>query len=300
MTDGLLFGLTAAVCWGLTDVSAGVAGRRFGSLPTLAIAQTTSLIVLLAIGLLVEERLPVDASVALQAAFFGVLASVAYVTMFTGLAIGPVSVVSPSVAAYGGLTVVLSVMFLGETLTPLQWLGAAIGTAGVTLTALRFDGPRRGPRPVSRGVALAIVSLVLFASVTVGLVGPIRQAGWLDVAFVSRLANMLAVWMLLVIVRRLRPRGSLVLLGPADQTGVGRAVPPWAVAGVGILDVAGLIAFAIGLAVSLAWIVGLASSFGPAVAVVVAVGFLGERLRPVQWLGLAAIAGGLILIPLPR
>jgi len=53
------------------------------------------------------------------------------------------------------------------------------------------------------------------------------------------------------------------------------------------------------LQVSLAWLVGLASSFAPVVAVLVAVGFLGERLRPIQWLGLLAIVAGLALVTLP-
>jgi drug/metabolite transporter (DMT)-like permease len=35
--------------------------------------------------------------------------------------------------------------------------------------------------------------------------------------------------------------------------------------------------------------VGLAASFGPAVTIMVAVAFLGERLRPVQWFGLLGI-----------
>jgi drug/metabolite transporter (DMT)-like permease len=297
MTSGLFLGLIAALCWGLTDVSAALAGRRFGSLPTLALAHLVSLVVLLGLGLVVEGRVPVDPAVAGQAALYGLLASIAYVTMFAGLAIGPVSVVSPSVAAYGGLTVILSVTLLGETVAPLQWLGVAMGTLGVALTALRFGGPSRGVQPVSRGVILAVVSLVLFASVTVGMAAPIRQAGWLDVVFVSRFANAIAVWALLVVVRRYRPRGSVILLGPAGRW---RARGLWIVAVVGLLDVAGFIAYAIGLEVSVVWIVGLASSFGPAVAVVVSVGFLGERLRPIQWLGLLGIAAGLVLIALPR
>lgn len=296
MTSGLLLGLTAALCWGLTDVMAALGGRRFGSLPTLAVAQATSLVVLLVLGLATEGRVPIAAEVAGQAAVLGVLASVAYVAMFAGLAIGPVSVVSPSVAAYGGLTVILSVVVLGETVVARQWVGAAVGTVGVALTALRFDGSVRGTRPVSRGVVLAAVALVLFACVTVGLAGPIRQAGWLDVVFVARCANSAAVWTLLLLVRRYRPSGSDVLLGPPgvpDRRVLGMVVI------VGLLDVLGFIAFAIGLGIAPAWIVGLASSFGPAVAVLVAVGFLGERLRPVQWLGLLAIAFGLGIIALP-
>jgi drug/metabolite transporter (DMT)-like permease len=296
MTEGLLLGLSAAVCWGLTDVTAALAGRRFGSLPTLAIAQLISLVVLLGLGLVILGRVPVAPEVAPQAALFGALLAVGYVTMFAGLAIGPVSVVSPAVAAFGGMTVILSVIFLGEKVAPLQWLGVAVGTVGVSLTALRFDGTIRGVRPVSRGVALAVVSIFLFAAGSIGLATPIRQVGWLDVIFMSRFANAAVVWLLLLVVRRRRPRGAHLLLDHPDEPD---RWARWVVVSVGLLDMGGVISFGIGLQVSMAWIVGLASSFGPAVAVVVAVGLLGERLRPVQWLGILSIAVGLVLIAFP-
>ncbi len=49
------------------------------------------------------------------AALLGFIGAGAYLAYFTGLRIGPISVVSGVVAAYGGLTVVLSVVFRGET-----------------------------------------------------------------------------------------------------------------------------------------------------------------------------------------
>jgi chloramphenicol-sensitive protein RarD len=67
----------------------------------------------------------------------------------------------------------------------------------------------------------------------------------------------------------------------------------------GILDVAGLIVFTYGLEFAETWLVGLASSVGPTVTIVVAVAFLGERLRPIQWLGLAGVLIGMIAIGLP-
>ncbi len=45
--------------------------------------------------------------------------------------------------------------------------------------------------------------------------------------------------------------------------------------------------------------VGLAASLGPAVTIMVAVAFLGERLRPIQWVGLAGILAGMVCIALP-
>ncbi|MEA2499771.1 MAG: hypothetical protein QOH26_2176 [Actinomycetota bacterium] len=38
---------------------------------------------------------------------------------------------------------------------------------------------------------------------------------------------------------------------------------------------------------------------GPAVTIVVAVAFLGERLKPIQWVGLAGVLLGMIAIGLP-
>ena len=61
----------------------------------------------------------------------------------------------------------------------------------------------------------------------------------------------------------------------------------------------GLASFAYGLEHAETWLVGLASSFGPAVTIVVAVAMLGERLRPVQWVGLGGVLAGMVAIGLP-
>jgi drug/metabolite transporter (DMT)-like permease len=296
MADGLLLGLLAACFWGLTDIAAALAGRRFGSLPTLAFAQLVSVLVLLVVALITEGRLPIVPAAVPIAIALGLLGSVGYVAFFAALRIGPVSVVSPTVAAYGGLVVVLAVVILGETIRPAQWLGAGFATVGIVLAGFHFNESIRGTRPVSRGVLLAVVALLCFAVLIVGSSGPIRQFGWLQVTFVQRVANSAAVWLLLLVTRTIRPRGSETLLYHAEastRSGFGIVLL------VGLLDVGGLIVFAIGLQVSLAWLVGLASSFAPVVAVLVAVGFLGERLRPIQWIGLLAIVAGLVLVVLP-
>jgi drug/metabolite transporter (DMT)-like permease len=67
----------------------------------------------------------------------------------------------------------------------------------------------------------------------------------------------------------------------------------------GLLDIIGFVAFAIGLEQAPAWILGLASSFGPVVSVIVAVLLWGERLQPSQWLGLVGIGLGLAAVALP-
>ena len=304
MASGLLFGLFAALVWGLTDVCAALAGRRIGSLRTLAGVQLTSLAILLGLALLTQGEIPVDSSIAPAAAALGAFSSIAYLSFFSALRFGPITVVSPVVSAYGGLTVILAVILLGEQLTRLQALGAATGTAGILLVGLTFDGHWRRARFVGPGVPLAIVALVTWAFVTIGYAVVIEQAGWLPVIFVARVANTTTVWILLagrlLVERRrrlARPAGATDDPAP-DHRDIRTRALALVVLG-GVLDIAGYVAFAIGLERSFAWLVGLASSFGPAVAVIVAVTVLGERLRPVQWLGLAGIAAGLVLVGLP-
>ena len=296
MPLGLGHGLIAALCWGSTDVMASFAGRRLGSLHVVALAQVTSVIVAILLAASQGVGLPSDLGTLLLAALFGAIAAGAYLSFFTALRIGPLAVVSPVVAAYGGLTVVLSVLLRGETLTGLQALGAALATVGVILTGIVFDGGWRGTRIVGRGVLFSLLAMLMFTALTAGMATPIRSAGWLPVLLTSRLANAATVLVVLVVVTMARPRGSEVLLATSGRVSA-RAIA--AAGAAGLLDIVGFVAFAIGLEIAPTWIVGLASSFGPAVAVIVAVALWGERLRPSQWLGLGGIALGLVAVALP-
>lgn len=295
MSAGLLLGLGAALMWGLTDVCAAIAGQRLGSLRVLATSQLAGVVALVIVAMALGEGLPTDPAIILAGVLVGLAGAGAYLSFFTALRIGPLSVVSPIAAAYGGLTVILAVIIRGESLSLGQAAGAALATIGVVLAGLVFDGGLRSARVVGRGVAFAMVALVLFAVMTVGSAEAIDISGWLPLVLLARVTQVVAGWSLLGIGLGLRPRWMGPLLEapqPPSTRALGIAVTA------GLLDAVGLISFAIGLERSETWLVGLASSFGPAVAVVVAVAFLGERLRPTQWLGLAGIAAGLAAVAL--
>jgi len=323
MSSGLLYGLGAALAWGLTDVTAALGGRRYGSLRVVVVTQflgvVTLLLVLAATRAAGAPAPALDARSVAVAALCGLFACVAYLAFFTALRIGPISVVSPAVSAYGGLTVVLAVLLRGESMTLLQAAGALIATLGVVLVSLRFQGGLRSARPVGPGLGFALVALVGFAALTVTMADPIRSIGWLPALIVSRGTNValgagLLAYALARPSRRFDPflsggdqvaapavvavPGVVAASGPAGRSVLRSAA--MAVVLAGLLDVAGLVSFGIGLETSLVWLVGLASSFGPVAAVIVAVLFLGERPRPVQWLGIVAIATGIVLIGLDR
>lgn len=298
MPSGLLYGLGAALAWGFTDIAAALSGRRLGSLRTLAGAQLVAVAVVWTLVVVRDARpLAMPTPTLVFCLGLGVLSVTAYLAFFTALRIGPIAVVSPVVAAFGGFTVVLAIVFRGESLTLVQALGSAVATAGIVLTGVVVDGGLRGVRLRGAGVAFALVSMTLFAILTVATAGPIEEVGWLPVVAVSRLWNTVLAWALLAFVLTVRPAFAAPLVHAEASPGR-RGSALLVVVPAGLLDVLGLISFAIGLEVAETWLVGLSSSFGPVVAVLVAVAFLHERLRPIQWLGLALLGIGLLAIAL--
>jgi drug/metabolite transporter (DMT)-like permease len=300
MPIGLLTGLGAALSWGTLDIFSALASRRIGSLRVTTGMQLVgaALIWLVALGRGVQ--FPSDPAVLVGGSLVGLAGAGAYLAYFTGLRIGPIAVVSGMVAAYGGLTVVLAVLFRGESLTLLQALGATTATVGVILTGVAFGGGLHGIRFAGPGVVFAVVALVLFAAMTIGSDIVIERTGWIEILLVSRSANaVISVLVLVVAMTALRRLAAPLLQGEEADGGRADKRVITAVALAGVLDVVGLMSFAYGLEVAETWLVGLASSFGPAVTIVVAVVFLGERLKPIQWLGLTGVLVGMILIGLP-
>jgi drug/metabolite transporter (DMT)-like permease len=296
MPFGLLTGLGAALAWGTLDIVTALASRVIGSLRVTAGMQLVTAVLFLGLFVATGATLPDDPATIAISILLGFIGAGAYLAYFTGLQYGPIAVVSGVVAAFGGLTVVLSVVFRGETLTTLQTAGAVIATVGVVLTGLAFDGGWRATRFAGPGVIFSVIALVLFALMTMATDIALETTGWIQVYTVARTVNATIAVIAIVALTRMASR-----MGRRPEGG-----PDWSDARVvgalllaGVLDVVGLISFAIGLENAPTWMVGLAASFGPAVTILVAVALLGERLKAIQWAGLAGICAGMVAIGLP-
>jgi drug/metabolite transporter (DMT)-like permease len=296
MPFGLLTGLGAALSWGTMDIASALSSRHIGSLRVTAGVQLICTGFLAIAALIAGTSIEFDLGDLAIASLLGLIGAGAYYAYFTGLRIGPISVVSGVVAAYGGLTVVLSVVLRGETLTLIQAFGASIATIGVILTGVAFGGGLRATRLAGPGVIFSVVALILFALMAITMDIALESAGWIQVLLVSRLVivivSILAMVMLAVSGRK--AHGEATRAGPIPLARVGVMLVI-----AGALDATGLISFAIGLENAPTWMVGLASSFGPAVTIIVAVAFLGERLKGIQWIGLVCVAIGMVAIGLP-
>jgi drug/metabolite transporter (DMT)-like permease len=296
MPFGLLTGLSAALAWGTLDVISALGSRVVGSLRVTVGMILVTAVIFAAMVVVTGTTLPSDSRSVGLSVLLGMIGAGAYLGYFTGLQFGPIAVVSGMVAAFGGLTVVLSVLFRGESLTLLQAAGATIATAGVLLTGFAFDGGLRSVRFAGPGVVFAVIALVLFSLMAITTDIALETMTWLQVYSIARGVNA-AIGLV-----------TIVVLTVVGQRLVARPVggPSWpatrlvgAIVAAGVLDVLGLIAFATGLESAPTWMVSLAASFGPAVTILVAVALLGERLRPMQWVGLAGILAGMVAIAIP-
>ena len=296
MPFGLLTGFTAALFWGTLDVITALGSRVIGSLRVTAGMQSVTAVGFVAIFIVSGASLPTEPSSFGLAILLGLIGAGAYLSYFTGLQFGPIAVVSGMVAAFGGLTVVLSVVLRGESLSPLQAAGATIATIGVLLTALAFDGGLRSTRFAGPGVVFAVVALVLFSLMAITTDVALETMSWIQIYTIARVVNAsIGMAAVLILARTSWAIGHRPPDGPSwsDRRIVGAVVLA------GGFDVIGLIAFATGLETAPTWMVGLAASLGPAVTIMVAVAFLGERLRPIQWVGLAGILTGMVCIAIP-
>jgi uncharacterized membrane protein len=287
----VIFGLAAAFGWGLGDLWAAISGRRIGSNRTLVIAQIA--VALLASGILIVARPDLSGlpRVIPWLVVGAVVGAGAFATLYRGLELGPVAVVSPVLATYAVVTVLLSVALLGEALAPIEWLGAAITIAGAVLTSTDLRTLAAGTFNRFPGLPWAIVSTLMFGVATYILGWSAQEAGFLPSMWFARVSLSIVV-VAVAFLAWLRAKGHG---RPLPET-TSRAFRLAALAG--MMELVGTIVYARGAQVGLVSIVTAASATYPVIPVLGGVALLHERLVPNQYIGIALVIVGLLMLGL--
>ena len=89
------------------------------------------------------------------------------------------------VAAYGGLTVVLSVVIRGETLTPAPGVRCGDRDGRCDADRVAFDGGLRATRFAGPGVIFALVALVLFSLMAITTDIALETMSWLQIYMIA-------------------------------------------------------------------------------------------------------------------
>jgi drug/metabolite transporter (DMT)-like permease len=284
----VIYGLVAAAGWGLSDLWAAVSGRRIGSLRTVAWAQIAVVVALSVALLVIRPDLSRLDTVLPWLVLNGFLGAVAFAALYRALELGPIAIVSPVLASYAVVPVMLSVFLLDESLGPWEIAGTCITILGAVVTSTDLRAIRAGTRTRPPGLPLAIVSTVVFGVATYVMGWAAREAGPLPSLWFGRLAMTLVILAAWVVVRmRARPRErSDGLLGAPIALAVL----------VGLAELLGSFAYARGSEIGLVSIVTVASATYPLIPVFGGIVLLRERPGPTQFVGVALVIGGLMLL----
>jgi drug/metabolite transporter (DMT)-like permease len=302
----LTYGLLAALGWGVSTLAAAMAARRIGSFFTVVAGEATALAGYALVFVLGHFSLRGTGGAAWLLIPAGVIGVGGYLALYRGLESGHVGLVSAISACYGGVTVALSVLLLGEHFSALAAFGIAATLAGVVLAVARRSPPAPGPVPApgltsapeitpgpavapgtraapASGAAYGIIAALCYG---VGgfLIGRYtRPLGWLVPVVIARAGAMILLLALLATPLR-RPAGGRLAPGLA-----------WAAAA-GLTDAAGLTCFARGGQVGLVSITAAVSSAYPVIPLIGGLLLFRERLLKRQAGGTVLILAGLVLL----
>ncbi len=292
---GLILGLTAAVCWGLSDFIARFASRRIGAYRALLFMQLIGFAglsaYLLASGGFSRSAIS-DWHPWVLAFLAGSLNTIGSLALYFAFEVGVLTVVAPISSSYPAITVVLALLS-GEHIRALNAAGLFLTLVGLLLAATSFSaapGTSASSQTnshswLSKGVGWAIVSLISFGIMFWFLgfhVLPFLGAG-------------LSVWVI-----RLATSSMLLLAAaPAHQS---VRLPSgnvwWLLAIMGLMDTTAYTANNAGLQSGPVSIITVVASLYGAVTVFLSSIFLRERLKATQWVGVALIFAGIVLVNL--
>ncbi|MGH2379212.1 MAG: DMT family transporter [Candidatus Limnocylindria bacterium] len=281
----LLFGVGAALGWGVGDYAGALASRRIGVLWTslgMQLIGTT----LYAVALAAAGRFPtVTAAAVPWAVALALVGASALFVFYKALALGPIAVVSPVAASYAAVTVVLVVIFLGERLELPQIAAITVTFVGIVLASSDFRAILRTLGRPLPGIRLAFVATLGFGMYGAALAAAAREHDGLELVLLARIASAVLLAAAVLATRAAIPTdrrpATLVLLVLT-----------------GVFDTAANVSFVLGVEAGFASIVATGSGLYPVIPVFLAIFFLGERLVPSQYLGIAITVAGLVALGL--
>lgn len=274
----LILALLSAAIYGTADFLGGLSARRAPPLAATLFAQGVGFAIV-ALALPLFPSAPPGTAGALWSAGAGLTGGLGVGLLYYGLAVGRVSVVAPVTAVCSIAIPVLVAFGLGERPLPAAVAGIALAIASVALIS-RHDDPAGESQGHDRSLIIALASGTAIGAFFVCL---------------ARAGDGSGLWTLLIA----RAVSTLALAATARLARVRIAIPRTAVlvvVGCGALDMLANALYLVAARVGPLGLVATLASLYPASTVLLARIVLGERLRPVQSIGLACAAVAVVLI----
>jgi drug/metabolite transporter (DMT)-like permease len=278
-----LLALLSSVMWGTADFMGGTFARRRPAAVIVAVGQFVSCAV---IWLLVCATGAWHIGVGVYA-LWALLASAAGMcglwAFYTALAQGTMAIVSP-IAATGIVVPIIGGLIVGDLPNEFQTVGVLVAIAGLACVILppRDELAAQQPdmRSQKKSLVLAAVAALMFGLTLLA----IAQGSLTSPVMTLAAMRLYSVIGLLGVALILRTSGGIEM----------RDIPTAGL--IGVFDLAANLLFGLASATGQLVVAAVLGSLYPVVTVMLAWRFHGERLRPLQYLGVAAALGGVVLM----
>lgn len=283
----MVWGLLAALGWGGADVLGAVSGRRIGSMRTALIAQVVSLACIWAAMAVFRPEMNLGAPQIVMISISGVLAGLAYLCLYRALELGPVAIVSPIVAAFAAVTIVLALIFYDEQIGLVGGLGIIAALVGVILASTDLRAVRSAgfAHLQGGGIPWALGAMSCFGIGAFFLGRVAQDAGPLPATALARTLNVLTI-----VVIALAQLGTIRSMPRMSMASVSIAVA------VGVTDIVGTFAFSYGTSVGTVSLVTAVSVALVAIPLIAGLVFFHERPAVSQYVGIAIVVVGLVAL----
>ncbi len=307
---GIVLGIAVAVLWGSADTVATVAARRLGTFTTTLVSFIVSASVLVLFGVvsgfgglafvqisLAPQELLFSASIGLLS---GLLAAVGYFSLYRGLELGPLAIVSPIVAADGAVAAVLAILLLHEGVSVWQasllcCIFCGIFFASTNLAELRRLLVTSGSVLVVKGgVPWGLLAMLAFGLMLFTLGAAAQVWGWFLPIFWTRFFAMLAMLGLALWRHYRRSPGAPTTQGRRGFVVFGSSAGLAAV--VGLLETVGLLVYSIDTQIAATDIAAAISSCFGLIPLVIGLTVFGERPTGNQVGGVLLVITALLLL----
>lgn len=272
--QAVVLGLVAAVMWAISSLASSRGVRMVAPTTFVAWAMLVGLVVTLPFTIATGLPPALDTSKAAQLAVAGTFSVAGLVLGWGALRYGKVGIITPIVSAEGAIAAVIAAI-TGESVAPAAAVLLGAIAVGVVIAAIAPDpAPLEHERPVL-GVLMAVAAALVFgvSLYTLGHLSGELPLSW--VVLPPRVAGVVLLFVPLLVMRRLR---------------LTRRVVPLVVL-VGLSEVGGHLAFALGARDSIAVAAVLAGQFALISAVMAYVLFR-ERLGRLQVTAIAILLVG--------
>ncbi|MHC4222108.1 MAG: EamA family transporter [Planctomycetota bacterium] len=275
----IFWGLLSALSLGTADFLAGLSARSLGFARVLFWVFVVSSICLTSYMVLVGQPMVIVLSDQWLIVVFGLLNTVAMLLLYAALAIGPLSLVAPIIAAYPVIVVAFAFL-LGSRPSVLQWLGMGLAMIGVVIVAAAVRGAVVGSANRSKykkAITLALCASMAYAALVISGQQAVPIHGELQTLWLGRVIAMVTLIPVLLVSK----------ISPAAP------IRWWPVLCLlGVLDFGGLLFLFLGSRGDFAEITAVIGSLFGAVTVLLARIFLKEQMSMFQWMGIILIFFG--------